>query len=76
MTADEPERRYRVFTGDEIDQQQQKLDALIAKSAPLDEVSIAYARLVYLRTRCNKVKTADKLGIDRRTLYRWFADSE
>lgn len=76
MKADESERRYRIFTDNEVDRQQEKLNSLIAQSASVEEVSKAYARLIYLRTRCNKVRTADILGIDRRTLYRWFADSE
>jgi len=36
---------------------------------PLEELEKRYIRYVYLKTSRNKVKTAEILGIDRKTLY-------
>src|SRR5262249_52048709 len=40
----------------------------------LAEVERAYAKLVLRRVGGNKLRAASLLGVDRRTLQRWFAD--
>lgn len=53
-----------------LSEAEQTLQRLILDNAPLAKVSDAYMRVVLLRSDNNKVRTADKLGIDRRTIQR------
>lgn len=58
-----------------LDRYEAALAKLIEESAPYEKVGMAYAEVVYLRLGCNKVKTAQKLDIDRRTVHRWLDES-
>jgi hypothetical protein len=58
-----------------LDRYETALKQLISESAPYEKVGQAYAELVYLRVGCNKVRTAQKLAVDRRTIHRWLEES-
>jgi DNA-binding NtrC family response regulator len=57
-------------------QQPTFLDDAAERMVPLAELGRAYARLILRRTRGNKLRAATILGVDRRTLQRWFGDDE
>ena len=42
----------------------------------LEELERAYAKMVLQRMGGNKLRAASVLGVDRRTLQRWFGDDE
>ncbi|MFO0624393.1 MAG: sigma-54 dependent transcriptional regulator [Polyangiales bacterium] len=48
------------------------LDRALDRQMTLDELNLAYARRVLVRVGGNKKRAAALLGIDRRTLHRWF----
>lgn len=50
---------------------QEALIQAIRTGQPLAVVEKLYAEVIYERNGKNKVRTAEQLGIDRRTLQRW-----
>jgi DNA-binding NtrC family response regulator len=52
------------------------LDDAAERMVTLAELERSYARLILQRTRGNKLRAATILGVDRRTLQRWFGDAE
>jgi DNA-binding NtrC family response regulator len=56
--------------------EQDFLDRAIEKKWTLAELVMAYARRVVAQTAGNKKRAAAMLGIDRRTLHRWFGEQD
>ncbi len=52
------------------------LDRALERGMTLEELEMAYARRVLARCGGSKKRAATVLGIDRRTLHRWFGPSE
>ncbi len=52
------------------------LDRALDRSMTLEELELAYARRVLARCGGNKKRAAGVLGIDRRTLHRWFGPAD
>jgi DNA-binding NtrC family response regulator len=52
------------------------LDDAAERMMTLAELDRAYAKLVLHRTSGNKLRAASVLGVDRRTLQRWFGDDD
>lgn len=53
-----------------------RLQEGITKHVSLKEISRLYVRYVYEALGENKLHTAKKIGIDRRTIQRWFQAEE
>jgi len=50
------------------------LEAAAERTMTIDELDRAYAQLILSRVRGNKQRAASLLGVDRRTLQRWFGE--